>query len=127
MKLLVVLSSYFHLANISTSDLVDGIIWSDERPFCEGLLQNNASYVIVYSKQSSFYQLYLLFSGKPWFWETKRLAEDKKDGIVWGNMYPKAPPFDKTRRRMPQHKSEYMNIKEQTGIPRSTVIASDKI
>ena len=48
-KLLVVFPPYFHLANIST-DLVDGVIWSDERPFCEGLLQNNANYVIVYSE-----------------------------------------------------------------------------
>ena len=70
-KLLAVFSPYFHLANISTSDLVDGVIWSDERPFCDGMLQNNECYVIVYSKHSTHYQLYLLFQVNRGFGRSK--------------------------------------------------------
>ena len=67
------------------------------------------------------------FQVKRGFGRHEKLTEDKKDGIVWGNIYPRAPPIDKTRRRMQQHRSIYINIKEQTGIPRSTVTTSDKV
>jgi hypothetical protein len=39
----------FPLANVPPLVLIDGVIWSDERPFYDGSLQNNKCYVIVYS------------------------------------------------------------------------------
>jgi hypothetical protein len=63
---------------------------------------------------------------KPWFWETKRLQEDRADGIIWGNMYPKAP-IDRNHPSMRlknyQNQSLYMEVRDKTGIPATKVAA----
>ena len=74
--------------------LVNGVVWSDERPFLDRLLQNNETYPIVYrlrppSRPAGVNpRCWPLIPGKPWFWEGSLLLCDKFDRIVWDGMYP---------------------------------------
>ena len=71
--------------------LVNGVIWSDDRPFFDKLFENNGVYPIVYSLKTPSFTFLIMFLGKPWFWEKELLINDEVDGIVYDYMFPKAP------------------------------------
>jgi hypothetical protein len=67
------------------------MVWSDERPFFDKILENDEVYPIVYSFKPPPFAFLILCLGKPWFWEKELLFDDLIGGIVYNYMYPKAP------------------------------------
>ena len=71
--------------------LVNGVIWSDERPFFDKLFEDNGVYPIVYRLKNPPFAFLIFFLGKPWFWEKQLLIHDQVDDIIYDYMFPKAP------------------------------------
>jgi hypothetical protein len=106
---------------------MDGFVWSDERPFFDGKLQNGATYAIVYSIVSQFYPADSL--GKPWFWDQYTISEDRAHGVVWGSMFPNAPKDRKHPclqiENFQKEPSFYQKVRDKTGLPPNHPSKSD--